>query len=141
MEKDLSQLYQKIILNHNQNPYHFEKKPEAIIQLEAYNPLCGDQFQLYLFQENDIISEIYFHGYGCAISKASTSVLAEQLEGKKITEAKEIIQNFLAVVEGKEIQLSESYQDFQAFSVAKNFPGREECANLSWLSLQEFLES
>jgi len=87
MNDKLKQLYKTVILKHNNAPFHYEKKEMAPHQLEAYNPLCGDRFNLFLDVKNGVIESIHFHGYGCAISKASTSVLAKNLEGKKVETA------------------------------------------------------
>jgi len=70
MNDKLKRLYQTVILKHNKAPFHYEKKETATHRLEAYNPLCGDRFDLYLDVKNGIIEAIHFHGYGCAISKA-----------------------------------------------------------------------
>lgn len=124
-------LYQKIILQHNKTPFQFSKKTDASLTVEAHNPLCGDRFQLFLDIENDRIHDIHFHGYGCAISKASTSVLVKNLKGKSLEEAKVIAQQFLTLIQSDEsIELKN--EEFKAFEAAKNFPGREQCAILSW---------
>lgn len=104
------------------------------LMLEAYNELCGDQFTLYLQLENDRISDISFHGYGCAISKASTSVLAQTLLGQTVADAKHLTAQFLAFVKG-ETTAPPGPADFLAFQAAKDFPTRMKCATLSWEEL------
>jgi len=138
MNSKLKQLYKTVILKHNKEPFHYEKKTRATHQLEAYNPLCGDRFNLFLEVKNGIIESIHFHGYGCAISKASTSVLAKNLEGKKITTALALCQDFQQVVSPDNTAENEQ-EEFEAFAAAKDFPGRLTCATLSWEVMQAFL--
>ena len=138
MEKKLSDLYQEVILTNNKEPYHFQKAKEMPHSVEAYNPLCGDHFHLYFEMEGNTIKQAFFHGYGCAISKASTSVLLQQIEGKTLEEIKPIISEFLQIVHGE--KESTDHADFLAFAAAKHFPSREQCATLSWDSLEKFVE-
>jgi len=131
MNDKLKQLYKTVILKHNKEPFHYEKKESATHQLEAYNPLCGDRFNLFLEVNNGLIESVYFHGYGCAISKASTSVLAKNLEGKKVAEALVLCKDFRAVV-SPDNSTENELEEFEAFAAAKDFPGRLTCATLSW---------
>lgn len=138
MEKKLSDLYQDVILTNNKEPYHFKKANDLSHSVEAYNPLCGDHFHLYFDMEGDTIKEAYFHGYGCAISKASTSILLQHIEGKTLTEVRPILEEFIKIVHGEADTSSQS--EFLAFAAAKHFPSREQCATLSWDSFKEFVE-
>ena len=138
MNDKLKQLYKTVILKHNKEPFYYEKKETATHQLEAYNPLCGDRFNLFLEVNNGIIESVHFHGYGCAISKASTSVLAKNLEGKKVVEALVLCKDFQAVVSPANSTENE-LEEFEAFAAAKDFPGRLTCATLSWEVMQKFL--
>lgn len=134
MSKDIKSLYQKVILAHNKSPYHYEKKGTDHLVLEAYNPLCGDKYKLYLEVQEGLIRNVYFHGYGCAISKASTSVLAQNLEGTSVEQALEICAHFIEVVtQGSPTE----HEDFTAFAEAHQFPGRQQCATLSWEALKK----
>lgn len=140
MNDRLKELYKTVILKHNKEPYHFEKKEASTFVLKASNPVCGDRFQLFFEVENGVIEDIHFHGYGCAISKASTSVLAKKLEHKTIAEAKQLCKEFLNIIrleEGKSESIQE--EEFEAFSAARNFPGRMKCATLSWDEMVLFL--
>lgn len=139
MNDKLKQLYKTVILKHNNEPFHYEKKETAAHQLDAYNPLCGDRFNLYVEVKDGIIQSVYFHGYGCAISKASTSVLAKNLEGKTVTEALALCQSFETVVSPDERDTNEN-EELEAFAAAKDFPGRSQCATLSWEAMKVFLE-
>lgn len=138
MEKQLGVLYQSVILQHNKTPHNFKKATELPQNIEAYNPLCGDHFQVYFELEGDVVKQAYFHGYGCAISKASTSILLQQIEGKTLKEIQPIINQFIDIVNGT--TSTPIPEEFKAFAAAKNFPSREQCATLSWDSFQDFLK-
>ena len=138
MNDRLKQLYKTVILKHNNTPFHYEKDASATHQLEAYNPLCGDRFNLYLTVKNGVIERIHFHGYGCAISKASTSVLVENLDGQSIEKALTLCKEFQQVV-SPDVMEKNDKEEFEAFAAAKNFPGRLTCATLSWEVMQNFL--
>lgn len=129
---ELSNLYQKVILQHNDNPYHYEKREQADQVIEAYNPLCGDQFKLYLNIEDGKVTSAYFHGYGCAISKASTSILIQRLEGCKLEKIPALCEQFFTYVLPGQSPKTPIDMDFQAFEAAKKFSGRLKCATLSW---------
>ena len=140
MNERLKKLYQSVILKHSKAPYHYEKT-EAAHQIDAYNPLCGDRFQLYLEVQDGTIQQLHFHGYGCAISKASTSVLVKHLEHKTVEEAMNLCAIFEARTKGEADESSEAdSEDFEAFEAAKDFPGRLKCATLSWEAIREFLD-
>lgn len=125
----LNQLYDEAILQENKAPYHFAKRTDADLTLEAYNPLCGDQFRLFLFTDQGRIREAYFYGYGCAVSKASTSVLTRELEGLTLEEAKAKCLTFMAWLPGEETTGPKSWQSFTA---VRRFPERLTCAQLAW---------
>ena len=144
MEEKLRLLYKKVILRHNDDPVSFEKKEEAQYQIEAYNPLCGDQFTVYLNLENSRVTDIWFYGYGCAISKASTSVLVKKLLGRSSSEILDIIQSFYEIVSpGKDQPENPAGiiqdEEMEAFGGARHFPARRKCATLSWDSIREFI--
>ncbi len=141
MTEKLKQLYKSVILKHNKTPYHYEKQPAAAHNIEAYNPLCGDQFNLYLDLENGLIKDIHFHGYGCAISKASTSVLVKNLENKSIEEALELCRIFKELTDPSEAPTKDvEIKELEAFEAAKDFPSRLSCATLSWEAIKIYLE-
>jgi len=136
MKKEIKNLYHPVILEHNKNPYLFEKMEETDIVLEAYNEVCGDQFKIFLKMDGERIKQVSFHGYGCAVSKASTSVLVKNIEGKKLSELKEIIDSFLDIFNEDH---STENEEMLAFQVAKDFSGRLKCATLSWEEVRMFL--
>jgi nitrogen fixation NifU-like protein len=136
MTEKLKSLYQSVILHHNKAPIGYEKHPEADNVLEAYNPICGDRFTLFFDVEEDQIKDMYYHGFGCAISKASSSILVKHLKGKSLDEARQLVEDYFRTVNGEAVDVPE---DFTAFAAAKSFPGRMKCATLSWDALQQFL--
>ena len=90
----LAQLYDAVILQHNRVPCHYEKRQTAQHIVEAYNPLCGDKFKLYLDIENGRVQQATFHGYGCAISKAATSVLMEKIQNRSIQDVNLLLKTY-----------------------------------------------
>lgn len=138
MKNKLTALYQGAIIEHSKRPRHYRKMDDADQLIEAYNPFCGDKFKLYFKLEEDTITDISFHGYGCAVSKASTSVLVSRLSGKSLTEVRLICRQFYAVVQDPELPVG-APADFSAFRAARDFPARIKCATLSWDAIGEKL--
>jgi nitrogen fixation NifU-like protein len=141
MNERLKDLYKTVILNHHRHPVRYEERQEAGQQLEAYNPLCGDKFRLFFELEDERITAIYFHGHGCAISRASTSVLVETLNGKTVEEAKALCAEFMQYVAPDGEPAGPRREIFEAFSAAREFPGRLKCATLAWDELIAFLDA
>ncbi len=142
MTNDLNKLYPQIIKVHNEVPFHFEKINNAQTTLKAYNPICGDRFELYIEKSHEKINELHFHGFGCAISKAATSVLVKSLSGKPVVEALTICNNFLDFIDKKSSQRDLTLpDDFLAFSGVHEFPERYDCATISCKEMKKFLES
>lgn len=136
--EELTKLYSPFIKAQNEKPFHFEKKPEAEVTFKAYNPVCGDRYELFIAKSE----EIYFHGFGCAISKASTSVMAKTLSGKLNHEALALCNEFLDFMDKKidagRLTLG---NDFIAFEGVHVFPERYDCVTLSWKAMKKFLET
>lgn len=139
---ELKTLYQDLILDHNKNPRNFKKLTNANRHAEGYNPLCGDQYTIYVKVENDIIQEVGFEGSGCAISKASASVMSSLLNGKTIAEAEELITLFQKLVTGTADPMEEIDRvgKLAAFAGVSEFPARVKCASLAWHTLRAALE-
>jgi nitrogen fixation protein NifU and related proteins len=142
MMSELESLYQDIILDHNKSPYNFKKLENANRHAEGYNPLCGDHYDVYLRVEGDVIQEVSFVGAGCAISKASASVMSSLLKGKTIDEARELIDVFQKLVTGEVDPIDEIDRlgKLAAFSGVSEFPARVKCASLAWHTLRAALE-
>jgi nitrogen fixation NifU-like protein len=139
---DLKALYQEIILDHNRNPRNFKKMEDADRTVEGYNPLCGDHYTVYLKMNGDIVQEIAFQGSGCAISKASASVMSTVLKGKTRTEAAAWFEKFHHLVKGEakgEIGMEE-YGKLAAFAGVSEFPARVKCAILPWHTAKNAIE-
>jgi nitrogen fixation NifU-like protein len=138
MNDQLKALYQKVLMDRQRSEQGFARRSQAQEQVEAYNPLCGDQFTLFFDRDNERLKDISFHGYGCAISKASTSLLVEELEGCTTEEAQSRINAFLSMMQDDAEPTDELRQ---ALAISRNFPGRAQCAELSWKAALEYLES
>ncbi len=139
---ELRALYQEIILEHNKKPRNFHTLPEATSTLEGYNPLCGDHYTIYLRMEGDVIADIAFEGAGCAISKASASVMTTLVKGKTRAEAQGMFEMFHKLVTGIITDATfDSVGKLAAFAGVSEFPARVKCASLAWHTLHNALES
>jgi nitrogen fixation NifU-like protein len=139
----LRELYQETILDHNKSPRNFRKMEDATRKVEGYNPLCGDHYTVYVKVEDDVITDVAFEGAGCAISKASASVMTSVLKGKTRADAELLFQNFHRLVKG-EIDLTDNMDQLgklAAFAGVSEFPARVKCASLAWHTLHTALES
>ena len=142
MNDRLKALYKTQILSRSQNPEHFGEMSEATHVLEAYNPMCGDQYKLFLLIEGEVIKKASFHGYGCAISKASTEVLTERMTGKDLKSIAEEVALFMAIIDPESTTEPgdlTSEDDLLAFAGTRQYPEREQCASLSWSEIAEFI--
>lgn len=139
-KEEIQHLYREHILPENKNPYHFETNKDAGIILEAYNPMCGDKYQLYLNLDNKILDLLNFHGFGCAISKASTSLMLKNMEGLSIEDCLALCQRFLDSVTSESIDEGMD-KELQILAELKNFDGRMDCIKLSWEVLYDHLRS
>ena len=139
--EDLRELYQEVILEHNKNPRNFRKLDNPSFTLEGLNPLCGDHYTLYVIFENDVVQNISFEGAGCAISKASASLMSELLTGKTRDEAEKIFLLFQHVVKG-ELNAAEHMDELgklAVFAGVAEFPTRVKCATLAWHTMHSIL--
>lgn len=137
---DLRELYQDLILEHSKAPRNYRELPLANHRAEGYNPLCGDHFTLYLDLEGDKIRDISFQGSGCAISKASASMLTQVIKGKTRAEAHKLFDKFLQLVKGEGNGNQAELGKLAVFSGVCEFPVRVKCATLVWHTLQAALE-
>jgi nitrogen fixation NifU-like protein len=139
--EDLRDLYQEVILDHNKNPRNFRKLEGATKVLDGQNPLCGDHYTLFLLLEDDIIKDISFEGAGCAISKASASLMSSILKGKSRSEAEKIFQLFHKVVTGEidPVDHLDELGKLAAFGGVSEFPARVKCATLAWHTMHAAL--
>jgi nitrogen fixation protein NifU and related proteins len=140
---ELNDLYQEVILEHNKNPRNFREIENADKTAEGYNPLCGDQLKLYLAMENDTVKDVAFKGSGCAISKASASMMTQIVKGKTRQEAEILFDEFHKMVTGKlDIEQDENHLGrLKIFAGVLEFPARVKCASLSWHTLYAALNN
>jgi nitrogen fixation protein NifU and related proteins len=139
---DLRELYQEIILDHNKKPRNFQKLDGANRMAEGYNPLCGDQITIYLQLDGDVIRNIGFQGSGCAISKASASMMTESLKGKTKAEAEVLFDRVHKMLIGEidtKVDLHE-LGELTVLSGVCNFPNRVKCASLAWHTMHAALK-
>ncbi len=139
---ELRDLYQEVILEHSKAPRNFKKLASANHHAEGFNPLCGDRFTVYLELDGDKVRDITFQGSGCAISKASASMMTQTIKGKTIAEAEHLFQNFHKFVTSRSREESDSAElgKLAVFSGVSEFPARVKCATLAWHTLQAALE-
>ncbi len=139
---DLRELYQQVILDHNKSPRNFKELSDANRTSEGFNPLCGDHINLYVKLENDRIEDITFQGSGCAISKASASLMTSALKGKTREEAEALFEQFHDLVTA-DMDASPDTKDLgklTVFAGVREFPVRIKCATLAWHTLQAALK-
>ena len=143
MDAELSELYQQVILDHNKSPRNFGIMENANHTAKGHNPLCGDQLNLYLDIEEDVIKDIKFNGSGCAISKASASIMTTLLKGKTTEEAKELFEKFHdAVMSDTESKPDEEkLGKLAVFVGVREFPTRVKCASLAWHTMVNALDN
>ena len=132
-------LYQQLIIDHNQNPQNFRELEDASHRAEGHNPLCGDEITVSFIAKDGIIKDITFIGSGCAISKASASIMTSTLKGMKIEDAAVLFDNFHTLA-----TTGESPGDMGKLSVlagVHKYPARVKCATLAWHTFQGALNS
>lgn len=134
---DLKELYQQMILDHNQNPQNFREMENATSKAEGHNPLCGDEITLFLHVENEKITDVSFLGSGCAISKASASIMTTLLIGKSVEIAESLFEKFHTMITTGEI--SEDMGKLTVLAGVHKFPSRVKCAVLSWHTMNNAL--
>ena len=140
--EDLTDIYNEIIMEHSMNSYNKRKLENANYQEVGHNPNCGDEITLELKLNGDVIEDMAFSGHGCAISQASTSIMIDTLKGKKVDEAKKIIQIFIEMIkrETKNEEELKKLEEAIAFRNIANMPARVKCAILAWHTLEDMLE-
>jgi nitrogen fixation protein NifU and related proteins len=138
---DLTELYQSVILDHNRKPRNFGALAGANRQADGKNPLCGDSVVVQLHVDGDTIREVMFTGQGCAISKASASLMTAAVKGKTRAEAEALFSRFHSMVLGKSEGTKEELGQLVVFSGVSRFPVRVKCASLPWHTLKAALAS
>lgn len=143
MDQELKELYQQVILDHNKAPRNFRKIDHPSKFAEGYNPLCGDKIDIYLHFDNDHIDDISFQGSGCAISKASASLMTSMLKGRTRKEAEELFNRFHDLVTDKlgDNPEIEDLGKLAVFAGVREFPARVKCASLAWHTMMNALHN
>jgi nitrogen fixation NifU-like protein len=139
---EYAELYQQVILDHNQSPRNFRALRGDVHRADGHNPLCGDRLTLYLDIRDGVVHDIGFEGSGCAISKASASMMTEAVKGKTAEEAEALFQAFHALVTGGTAPGPEDERlgKLVVFAGVRDYPVRVKCATLAWHTLRVALE-
>lgn len=142
MSSDLRDLYQEVVIDHSRRPRNFRKLEDADRTAEGFNPLCGDQITLYVKLDQQLIQDIAFQGSGCAISKASASLMTASVKGKTRDEAEALFKQFHSLVtEGAGAHADpEKLGKLMVLGGVSEFPARVKCASLAWHTLRSALE-
>ncbi len=139
---DNDELYQQVILDHNRKPRNFGKLESPSHAAEGFNPLCGDHLWVYLdIGADEVIREIKFDGSGCAISKASASMMTASLKGKTVAEARRLMEEFQRLLKGELDQDNHHLGKLTIFAGVWKYPVRIKCAVLGWYTLRGALEN
>jgi nitrogen fixation NifU-like protein len=133
---ELTDLYQEVILDHNRRPRNFRTIDGATRKQEGYNPLCGDRLTLYVTLEGDVIKDVAFQGVGCAISKASASLMTDALKGKTLGEARAMFDQFHDMVTSSPDLPAPDLGKLSVLAGVREFPTRVKCASLPWHTLK-----
>lgn len=139
----IRELYQQIILDHNRSPRNFRAMPDATVKVEGYNPLCGDHYTIFVKLDGEKIVDISFDGAGCAISKASASVMSQLIKGKSRAEAERLFEIFRGLVTGTldaDVQRADLGK-LAAFGGVSDYPARVKCASLAWHTMRSAISS
>lgn len=137
---ELRDLYQEVILEHSKHPRNFRTMETANRKAEGYNPLCGDHYTIFVDVADDAIRDISFQGSGCAISKASASMMSQALKNKTTAEAEDLFDKFRRIITGQQTGSAESLGKLAVFAGVAGFPTRVKCATLAWHTLHAALE-
>ena len=139
----LEDLYREIILDHYKSPRNRGVLEPPAIRTEGHNPLCGDEIEVYISVENDVVSDIKISGQGCSISQSSASMMSAAIKGKPITEVRALIYRFkhmMSIEDVEEPDTSTPLGDLEALQGVVKFPVRIKCAVLAWNTLAEGLD-
>jgi nitrogen fixation NifU-like protein len=139
---DLRELYQEVILDHNKRPRNFGPLADANRHAEGRNPLCGDHLSVQVDVKDGVIVDVAFDGAGCAISRASASLMTDAVKGKSVEEAERMFAEFRRMVtSGVDEAVEESLGKLAVFCGVREFPARVKCASLAWHTLHAALEA
>ena len=138
---DLRDLYQEVVLEHSKRPRNFRAMEDATASAQGFNPLCGDQLTLYLKLQDGVVKEVSFLGQGCAISRASASLLTGAVKDKTVGDVLQLFGKVhLLVTEGPSKVSPEEVGKLAVLSGVSEFPARVKCASLAWHTLKAALD-
>jgi nitrogen fixation NifU-like protein len=137
---DLSELYQEVILDHNRRPRNFRELGDPSHRAEGYNPLCGDRLNLFLRVEGGIVKEATFQGSGCAISKASASLMTDSIAGQTVADVRALFERFHRMITTPPDMPVEDLGKLSVLAGVREFPIRVKCASLAWHTLKAALD-
>ncbi len=138
----LAELYQNVILEHNRSPRNYRVMEAADRRAEGHNPVCGDQLTVWLKLDGDVVRDVSFHGMGCAISRASASLMTAAVKGRTSREAEALFERFHRLVTGTaEPTDAETLGKLAVFSGVSEYPSRVKCASLPWHALKAALSA
>jgi nitrogen fixation NifU-like protein len=140
MMAELEELYQEVILDHNKSPRNFRVIENADRKADGFNPLCGDHVTVYLRLRDGLIEDISFQGSGCAISKASASMMTAELKGKRESDAGELFDKVHKMLTGDGVDGGQSLGKLTVLSGVSKFPARVKCASLAWHTMNSALK-
>ena len=140
--EDLTDIYNDLIMEHSMNSYNKKKLENATCSQMGHNPNCGDEIEIQIKLNENVIEDMAFTGHGCAISQASTSIMIDTLKGKTVEEATEIIKTFIDMIkrETKNEEDLKKLEDAIAFKNISNMPARVKCALLAWHTIENILK-
>jgi nitrogen fixation NifU-like protein len=141
MSDDLRDLYQEVILDHNRRPRNFGALPDATRSADGHNPLCGDRLHVAVRLDGDTIADVRFEGSGCAISKASASLMTESVRGHTVAEADALFEGFHEMITGSGVPAPDRLGKLTVLSGVSEFPMRVKCATLAWHTLRAALHA
>jgi nitrogen fixation protein NifU and related proteins len=137
---EIADLYQELIVDHSRRPRNFRKLDHATHEAEGFNPLCGDRVKVYVDVDNGVVRNVSFEGDGCAISKASASLMTESVKGKTKAEVEKLFSQFRDLATGKDGVNGADLGKLAVFSGLRGFPTRVKCATLAWHTLHAALD-
>jgi len=138
---NLDDLYQEVILDHNRRPRNFKRLDRPTHHAEGFNPLCGDRVTVYLTLDNGVITDVSFQGSGCAISKASASLMTESVKGKTVDEAKALFERFQRMITTPAETPVDNLGKLMVLAGVRQFPVRVKCATLAWHTLRTAVDA
>jgi nitrogen fixation NifU-like protein len=137
---DIADLYEELIVDHSCRPRNFRRLENATHQAEGFNPLCGDKVKVYVNLDKEVVRDVGFEGGGCAISKASASLMTESIKGKSKEEVEQLFSRFRNLATGIGAADPAGLGKLAVFSGLRGFPARVKCATLAWHTLRAAFE-